>query len=78
MNNYVKNSINIGSGELTLLMCEALHFLTHFAGLCSFLEANPRLVILCHLLQPVIQLLLRLTVIAFVVPPLLQNCLQHC
>jgi hypothetical protein len=35
--------------------------------LCSFFEAVPSFVILCHLLQPVVHLLLRLAVAVFVV-----------
>jgi len=69
----VKNGINPDNGELSFLMCGAL-----FPGpkkkkdeyLCSILEVVPSFVILCHLLQPVFHLLLRLAVAAaFVVVP---------
>ena len=64
----MKSNINTDNGELSLLMCGASLF-SHLLldqqkdeYLCSFLEAVPRLVIR-HLLQPVVQLLLRLAVV---------------
>jgi len=62
MNNFCEN-INTNSVKLSLLMCGASFIFTKDEYLCSFLDAVPRLVILCHLLQPVVSLLLRLAVV---------------